>query len=352
MPRGQAPPAIEQAAFSLQPGKTSPILRTNHGFHIIKVFSHYPEKQLSFEVVKDSLENDVRRIMEQSALASYIVNIWNADPGSWTFHEDALENPASDTLVLEWEGRLYTYSDLQTRARLLNPPLPPEKWRLSLPMLLQRDILARQALKKGYDKSKVYRTLRTWVENHVLAEEYMKQKVDAKLTFTDEELRHYYDKNRERYFELEKSRALVLEYRPPLSPSPVKRHKEILDAKNLLLEGFLDCKTPEQFREKAEGFLEENPGEVAFYDTGLIITVKMGRIFDMAVAKIQTGEMSDPVEIKDGLMLIFCLEKTPFRYLSFDEAEKEVKRDLLAEKCASARRKLRENPGQKKSPAL
>ena len=49
-PRGYlTEPAIEEAAFNLQPGEVSPIIETRLGFHILKVTGRDPERMLEPE---------------------------------------------------------------------------------------------------------------------------------------------------------------------------------------------------------------------------------------------------------------------------------------------------------------
>lgn len=59
---GQLPPEFDNAAFSLAPGGVSRIFRTVHGFHIVKVYEHHPERQSSFEEARASIE---RRLIAQ-----------------------------------------------------------------------------------------------------------------------------------------------------------------------------------------------------------------------------------------------------------------------------------------------
>jgi peptidyl-prolyl cis-trans isomerase C len=63
--RGQMVPEFEKAAFEAKPGDVTPVVRTQFGFHIIKVESH---NHTPFEQVKATLEKQERQTRLQSTL--------------------------------------------------------------------------------------------------------------------------------------------------------------------------------------------------------------------------------------------------------------------------------------------
>lgn len=54
--RGFMPTEFDQVAFSLNAGQTSGIVKTRHGFHIIRVMARHPESVRSFEEMRDFIE--------------------------------------------------------------------------------------------------------------------------------------------------------------------------------------------------------------------------------------------------------------------------------------------------------
>ncbi len=63
-PRGYlTQPAIEEAAFALEPGKFSPVIQTSFGYHIVYVVERDPQRRLSL---------DARRMLQAQALQAWM----------------------------------------------------------------------------------------------------------------------------------------------------------------------------------------------------------------------------------------------------------------------------------------
>jgi peptidyl-prolyl cis-trans isomerase D len=59
--RGQMVPPFEEAAFSLQPGEVSDLVRTGFGFHIIKVTDVRQARTVPFDEVRDAIRDELAR---------------------------------------------------------------------------------------------------------------------------------------------------------------------------------------------------------------------------------------------------------------------------------------------------
>ena len=57
-PRGRMVPPFEEAAFSLEPGATSEVIRTTHGLHLIRVEERRAAMVVPFEEVRDEVRRD------------------------------------------------------------------------------------------------------------------------------------------------------------------------------------------------------------------------------------------------------------------------------------------------------
>src|SRR4030095_295627 len=58
-PRGRMVPEFEAAAFSLEPGKVSDLVKSSYGFHLIRVEEKRPAKLVPFEEVRTTLARDL-----------------------------------------------------------------------------------------------------------------------------------------------------------------------------------------------------------------------------------------------------------------------------------------------------
>ena len=68
MTRGQTVPEFEKAAFSLKPGQTSDLVKTQYGYHIIQVLQHQDARLQPFEEVKSELATQWKKQSANDAM--------------------------------------------------------------------------------------------------------------------------------------------------------------------------------------------------------------------------------------------------------------------------------------------
>ena len=71
VPRGQTAPEFEAAAFALaKPGELSPVIKTQFGYHIIKLIEKKPARTMALEEVKPQLEKQfIQQAIQQARTA-------------------------------------------------------------------------------------------------------------------------------------------------------------------------------------------------------------------------------------------------------------------------------------------
>ena len=70
--RGQMVPPFEEAAFALKSGEVSDIVETRFGYHLIKVVDKKPGSTMSYEEVKDNLQQYLKQQKIQEQVKLYI----------------------------------------------------------------------------------------------------------------------------------------------------------------------------------------------------------------------------------------------------------------------------------------
>jgi peptidyl-prolyl cis-trans isomerase C len=70
--RGQMVKPFEEVAFSMKPGQVSGMVETRFGYHLIMVTERTPESTLSYEEVKDRLEQYLKQQKVQEEIAAYV----------------------------------------------------------------------------------------------------------------------------------------------------------------------------------------------------------------------------------------------------------------------------------------
>ena len=70
--RGEVMKSVADTAFLLRPNTISDTVETSIGFHIIKVFDKKPERDPSYEDVRDRIIVQIRKEKVQKELSQYV----------------------------------------------------------------------------------------------------------------------------------------------------------------------------------------------------------------------------------------------------------------------------------------
>ncbi len=103
--RGQTVKAFEDAAFSMKPGQISDLIKTQYGYHIIKVEAHQDAQLQPLAAVKDKIQATLEKQQldaAQQALADKVEQALTANPGEF----DAI---AKQNRLQTGETPLFTY---------------------------------------------------------------------------------------------------------------------------------------------------------------------------------------------------------------------------------------------------
>jgi peptidyl-prolyl cis-trans isomerase C len=70
--RGKGPPAIERVAFAMEPGKTSDVVESRLGYHILKVLAKRPEGPIPFDEAKGKIREKLVAQERTEKIRAYV----------------------------------------------------------------------------------------------------------------------------------------------------------------------------------------------------------------------------------------------------------------------------------------
>jgi peptidyl-prolyl cis-trans isomerase D len=280
--RGQTVPAFEAAAFSLPKGSISDLVKTQYGFHIIKVNDRQVARTQTFDEVKAGIESQLRQQKaEQTAetLSSQIAD----------------EIRRGGRIPLEEIAKKYDLVTGEAKLVQANQPLPELG---NAPGVL--DTIFR--LRVG-DLSAPLQTDKGYV---ILTVKDIQQAHPAKLDEVRNQVLNDY--RREKSVELAKSRAEELAKR---------------------------VKSGENFAAAAKALSFEAKTSDAFSRTGSVPDAGSAKLFSAAFT-LPAGQSGDPIFLGTNWVVYRVLEHEPANQDDFATQEKTVRTELLQQKRQAA----------------
>ncbi len=184
--------------------------------------------------------------------------------------------------------------------------------------IVNKELLYKEAIKKGFDKSPDFNRKMEEFKKLTLVSEVFEKEIMAKARVSDQEIRDYYDKNKDSFVvatELRASHILV---------------KTEEDARKVLER----LKKGEKFEAIAKAVSldtssAKNGGDVGFFKKGQMVPE-----FERAAASLKVGEISMPVKTQFGFHIIKLTDKKTGAPLEFEKV-----RDLISQKLSGEKQK-------------
>ncbi|MEW6571171.1 MAG: peptidylprolyl isomerase [Nitrospirota bacterium] len=182
--------------------------------------------------------------------------------------------------------------------------------------LIKKELLYQEALKKGIDRDPELRGKIEDFKKITLISSLLEKEIEAKADITDQEMRDYYEKNKEDFASINQIRA---------SHILVKTEEEAEKILERLKKG-------EDFAEIAKkSSLDEgsakNGGDLGYFSPGQMVPE-----FEKAAARLKTGELSKPVRTKFGYHIIKVTDKKSGQTVEFEKVKNLIFQRLSAEK--------------------
>lgn len=186
---------------------------------------------------------------------------------------------------------------------------------LFLENVINQKLLHKAALSRKLDKDAQVQKQAEEATRQIIINEYLRREIGQKVFVTDEDVKTYYDANKDKLKEPAKIRA---------SHILVDSESE---AKDILAKLGSGADFAALAKEKSKCPSKEKGGDLGFFSRGQMVPE-----FEAAAFSIQVGQLSDVIKTQFGYHIIKVEEKIPERELSFDEIKDRLKQMLLADK--------------------
>ena len=242
------------------------------------------------------------------------------------------ENKKVETVKMEKNGKILekvgtdviTEKDLQKELNGM-----PEQYRTYykteegkkklLERLVEQKLLKQVAIKQGIEKDAEFLKDMESTKERVLASYAIKRNVLDKAIVTDEEIKAFYEKNKENYKKTEEATASHILIKAETKDAKVKAEKVL---KETLLEG---ANFAELAKKYSEGPSAKNGGELGTFGKG-----KMVKEFEEVIfGKAEAGKVyPELVKTQFGYHIIKVSKKTVAELKGLEEVKEEIKLQL------------------------
>ena len=204
-------------------------------------------------------------------------------------------------------------------------------------------LLSLAAKDAGLEKDPEVKARLDEVTKQILAQAYLEKKLLNQQRVSEEEVKAYYEKHREKYQEPRAVRARHILIEVPQGATPEQEKEALKKAQRLrerILKGEDFAKLAQEY--SADPGTKEKGGELGFFTQG-----QMVKEFEEAAFRLKPGEISEPVRTPFGYHLIQVEEVKEAKQRSFAEVKDRVREDLIQAKEEAALNKALKELAQK-----
>lgn len=184
-------------------------------------------------------------------------------------------------------------------------------------------------------------------EKMILAEEYL-QKTLSQISFTEEEMKAFYEKNKDRYKDPEAIQLKHILIYVPESADKTTQEKALNKAKQIRAQLLKGAKFEELARMHSDDTASREKGG----DLGILKKGETIPEFEEKVFKLKVGEISEPIRSPYGYHLVKVVKRIPASELSYDKVREKIKEDIKREKERALLEKQIEELSRKYLPKI
>ena len=233
-------------------------------------------------------------------------------------------------ILAEYGRQKFTLKDFESNL-LIKPDEASEKLTREekeqlLIEIIRLEVYAKEASSLGFGKKKDIRERVKNYKNYILATEYLKNEVQAKLNSNEKEIDEYFEANRLKYTEPEKIKT-----RQIFIQAKTVEEEEVASAKaQKILTRLLVNK--EHFASLAERFSDDSVTKNIGGDMGYFARGRLAPELEESVFRLKDGEISPVLRSTFGFHIFLLEDRKPGRLLYLSEVREKIKEDLKAEK--------------------
>ncbi len=242
-----------------------------------------------------------------------------------------VESKQDGKVLAEVNGKAITVNDFNAEVENLPPYVKPmaqtaEGKKELLDSMVVRELVLEQAKKDGIDKSKEVEAKLEDLKKRVIVEAYVRKKIEGDIKISDEDMKKFYDQNKDKFKTGEQVRA---------SHILVKSESEAQDILAQLKKGA-------SFEDLAKKYSKDasaaKGGDLGWFSKGAMVPE-----FEKAAFSLKTGEVSNVVKTPYGFHIIKVTGKRPAGERSFEEVKDQIKAAMLPAKQQEVLQQLKEN---------
>ncbi|MBE0425099.1 MAG: peptidylprolyl isomerase [Nitrospirae bacterium] len=182
--------------------------------------------------------------------------------------------------------------------------------------LVKKELLYQEAVKKGLDKDPEFRSKVEDFKKITLIGQLLEKEIELKTQVTDQDVKDYYEKNKEDFADITQIRASHILVRTEGEAKKIlERLKKGEDFAKIARDNSIDTGSA------------KNGGELGFFSSGQMVPE-----FERAAARLKVGELSEPVKTQFGYHIIKVTDKKAGKPLEFKEVQNLIFQRLTAEK--------------------
>lgn len=320
-------PEFENAAFKLKVGEISPIIKTNYGYHIIKVTDEKPLP--TFDESKDELEKTYKNIRYKTDLAKLKNKL--KQQSKFEIKEDVYKRIVSslDTIKIAnayWQTKIHSdlgnavifnvnnngavcdslFNFMQNKIDYSNLKLNENVLKQAIDDYAGELLIKEKAM--NYDKvNPEFATLIEEYENGIYLFKILDEEVWSKVSIDSNMARNYYDKNKENF--RWKDRVEFKEIHVNKDSLAQKIYSDALNGVDFdsLMAKYNQKSTKKNKSSKSE-----------------LIEIGDNGLADAAFALEKIGSISKPIKHENGWSIIKLIRREPSRIKSFEEVRNEI----------------------------